>query len=1097
MQPKQVPKELVGCPGCGFVPAPEAKFCSECGRPLRVSLAPPLPAVAQPPRRARGTPGFNRAERRQLTVMFCDMVGSTELSSRMDPEELGELLGRYRARVQSEVENHGGTTARFFGDGVLVYFGYPFAQEDDAIRAVRAALGIVRGLEMLVERPAERLGERSGSLPLQVHLGIHTGMVLIDRTPGVGGMGGVGDIIGETPNVAAKVQMLAPPATVLVSSTTHALTSDLFDYAPWGPLELKGFSPSIELHRLIGERDWRREDSASRGRAKQFFGRTQETTRLGRLWREALGGSGRVATIVGEPGIGKTRLTQWTADHAEASGAAVLRFYCAAEAIDTPFWPVSETIASICRLEGHAHPTQLHRLRRAALRAGLPQDDFVPAVADMLFGPLDPAECAPLLKLTAEGRRQRLVELLLDWVANLAAETPLLLVVENVHWADPSSRALLAELARRAGGMRLLLLVTARPQPAAPLADIGGIDRLVLDRLPAHDLEAMLTALWRDAILPSDMQRHLLDRCDGVPLFLEQLVKTVAERVNRGGGAGLPDVPTSLRDMLAARLDRLGPAKLIALAASVIGRQFSARLLRALLPRRAAEVESGLALLVQADIIRPVGGTAGKLAEPAYKFRHALLRDAAYDSLLRSERVKYHRTLARAYRRHYATLVEAQPELVARHISAAGEAAEALEYWWKAALRARARSANREAMAHFRSGIADAERIEDPEESHAQLIRFTMAAARAALSADGFASPEVERLNNRALALVERASSTQLLPAALGAVFSYYQVRGPLQHARASAERLLQLAAGQNDRAVLARNKRRLGWVEFCRGEIRASTALLAEALDDARHLPPNELGLAEGDALIIGMVNLGWAESFAGDLGSAVQRCAESVALARRRYAERDKLTHDIGSLPGDLAYALCLAAAVAKQAQDPRGVMALAGEARDFAISHELPYWRAWSTVLLGWGVAHDEPERGTALLVEGIAAYTESGARLFVPYNLALLAEAHMAYGRVTEGRACVAEALEASEETGACFMDSELLRIQARLMAQAGDTEAALQTLTHAVTLAERHGASTIRNWAERDHRYLIDGTRGPPGLLLATIRGAGAPLQGEG
>ena len=733
------PPELTSCPGCGFATAPRAKFCSECGLALRAFAAsatlarpdvalsagvalPQGPPLASPAavRRIRGISSINRAERRQLTVMFCDLVGSTELSSRLDPEELSELLGRYRALVQGEVENLGGTTARFLGDGVMVFFGYPFAREDDAVRAVRAALGIVRGMDKVVERP--------GMYPpqgLRVHLGIHTGMVLLGHDPA----GGVGDIIGETPNLASKVQNLAPPDTILVSSATHALTADLFEYAHWGPLELKGFDPSLDLFRLVGERDWRREDSVSRGRAKQFFGRAQETTRLARLWRDAQGGTGRVATIIGEPGIGKTRLTQWTAEHAEASGSGLVSFYCAEESIDTAFWPVAQTILSLCRLEGHTRATQLHRLRRVAAQAGLSPTQFVPALADLLWVGVDPPDIDQGGKLTAEQRRHRLVDLLLAWVAALAAEAPLLMVVENVNWADPSSRALLGELARRASGMRLLLLITARPEPQPPFADIAGVERFMLDRLPSHDLEAMLGALWRDAILPSEMQRQLLDRCDGVPLFLEQLVKTVAERAHRGNTpAGLPDVPTSLRDMLAARLDRLGPAKMIALGASVIGRQFSARLLRALLPRRASEIESGLALLVQADIIRPVGGPTGKQGEPSYKFRHALLRDAAYDSLLRSDRAKYHHTLAQAYRRHYSQLVEAQPRVGgAAHLGLRRPTARRWEYWWKAGLRARARSANSESMAHFRAAIADAERLEDPEQGREQVIRFTMA----------------------------------------------------------------------------------------------------------------------------------------------------------------------------------------------------------------------------------------------------------------------------------------------------------------------------------------------------------------------------------
>ena len=1017
---------------------------------------------------------LSRAERRQLTVMFCDLVGSTELSSRIDPEELNELLGRYRALVEAEVEKQGGTTARFFGDGVLIYFGYPSAREDDAKRAVRAAHNILLGMSAMVERPG-----LEPSPTLQVHIGIHTGMVLIDRTPG----SGPGEIIGETPNLASKVEGLAPADTVLVSAATHALTAELFEYVAWGPLELRGFNRPVELFRLIGPRDWRREDNAG-SRQTQLFDRVEETKRIARLWREVEGkGSGRIATIMGDPGIGKTRLTQWAAEHAQGAGHAVVTIHCAGDAVDTAFWPVADAIDRVCHLAGQPRPEQLRRLRRAALQGGLPPDPFAAAIADLLWPSATPDPAAGL-PASAEGRRQYLVELLLGWIASLARDTPLLLIVENLHWADPSSRALLAELARRVPTLRMLLLVTARSGPEAPLAEITGAERIVLDRLPTTDLEEMLTALWREAILPNDMRRQLLEKCDGVPLFLEQLVKTVAERANRGGLAGLPDVPTSLRDMLAARLDRLGPAKPIALAASVIGRHFTPGLVRALLPRRAHEIEGGLALLVAADIIQPAGGTS---AEPSFKFRHALLRDAAYDSLLRSDRTKHHRTLARAYRKHYASLAEAQPELVARHLSLAGEHADALDHWWKAGLRARARSSNREATAHFRAGIADAERLAGAEQSKAQVIRFTMAAGRAALAAEGFASPEVEHLNNRALALVEASASTHLLPAALGAVFSYYQVRGPLGRASDLASRLLEADPGHDDLELLARNKRRVGWCAFCRGDMREGRKWLAEALAHAQDQSlPREAGLAESDVKVIGLANLGWAESFGGSLKSGREHCEEALVLARRRYAEIGRHAHDVGNLPGDLAYALCMSAAVAKQTEDADQVNNFAGEARDFATAHDLPYWRAWSTVLLGWGRAHSDSKAGNALMLEGIADYEATGARLFVPYNLALLAEAYMASRRVTEGLELVERALAMSQEIEAVFMDSELLRIKARLVAQTGETATALDILTEAKDLAARHGAETIQRWAVRDHVLLAEG-RQTPAEVLASVR----------
>jgi class 3 adenylate cyclase/tetratricopeptide (TPR) repeat protein len=1009
--------------------------------------------------------------------MFCDLVGSTALSGRMDPEDLAELLGRYRALVETEVRKLDGVPDRFLGDGVMVTFGHPVAHEDDAVRAVRAALAIIRGIDALSEHAGVGLDQR-----LQAHIGIHTGMVLVDRTPD-----GAGGIIGETPNLAAKVESVAPPDAVLVSSATHALTARLFDFAPFAPLELKGFASPLELYRLVGERDWRREERGRRPGGQILFGRAEETAKLARLWRQATrspparDGGGRAALIIGEPGIGKTRLTQWAADNAEAAGGTVAKFYCAEEAVDTAFWPVSETVSRLCRLTGETVATQLSRLAATAARVGLPPERFVPAMADLL-SIAAPAQTEEERGLTPEARRQRVVAVLFEWVAKAAAQAPMLLIVENAHWADPSSMALFDELARRAKDMRLLLLVTARPKSDPALAAFPA-ERIMLERLPSPDLEAMLASLWREAILPGDMQRILLDKCDGVPLFLEQLVKTVAERASRGGSSVLPDVPTSLRDMLAARLDQLGPAKLIALAASVIGRVFPAKLLRALLPRRKQDIDAGLAALIQADIISPVGAPT----EASFKFRHALLRDAAYDSLLRGERARHHRTLSRAYRRHYATLVEAQPELVARHASAAGDLEEALEFWWKAGLRARARSANREATAHFRTGIADAERLGEPADGKRQVVRFLMATSRAAFAAEGFASPEVERLNSRALALLEEGGSTDLLPAVLGAISSFYQVRGPLRHALESGHRILRLLAAE-DREGRASTKRRLGWCLFCQGDVREGVSFLSDAVRLAQGDSQNEEGgLAVFDTMVLGSANLGWAESFAGDLVSGSERCRNSVTLARRRYADRNQHARDTGHLPSEMAYTLCLSAAVAKQAEDPASVVAFAGEARDFAIAHDLPYWRAWATVLLGWGVAHDEAGRGLALLRDGIAAYKATGARLFVPYNLALLAEACMALGQAAEGLAHVAEALAVGEEIDVHFMDPELLRIEARLRAQSGDVALALATFDKAIALAARQGAMSIQKWAERDRNRLTTGAREKPAPAAKRVK----------
>lgn len=1015
------------CTNCGSESPARAKFCGECGQPL-----PELPTPPPPP------PGFG-AERRQLTVMFCDLVGSTTLSTLIDPEDLGRIIRAYRSLVQEEVARLGGYVARLFGDGILVYFGYPTAREDDASRAVRAALNILRGMPMLTENPDD-----ATSRPLEAHIGIHTGLVLVEGNPEDGTLFDKSGVIGETPNLAARIESLAPPNTVLVSAATQALTAKFFQYQFWGDVELKGFSQKLRIFQPLAEWDWRR--ALHSGDATPMVGREHELAVLEEAWQRAMSGAGRAVAVSGDPGIGKSRIAGWLARRVQDSGGICLQLFCDPDAEGTAFRPVTEAISRYLSLARRPGRRGLKLLARLIADAGLRPERFVPVLGEWLSLGADGA--GPAERLLPEARRRRLLTLMVDWLSHVAAHRPVLIIVENIHWADASTQEWLDELVGVVGDMRLMLMATYRPGFVPAWFPQPEVIDLPLDRLSVPDIESMLDTLG--AYLPPETRAQIIRKSDGVPMFVEELVKMLAEHPDAEPAE--QDVPTALRDMLAARLDRLGPIREVARAASVIGRQFSYNLLRGLLATGPRELELGLTRLVEADIIRPTG--AG--LDATFAFKHALLQDAAYASLLRPERRSYHRKLMHAYRTYYVRLTETEPEIIARHASAAGMHAEALEYWWSAGQRARSRSAYREALGHFRRGLADAERIGDAGTT-SEVIRFCAAIATTAMAAEGFAAPEVERMCSRARALISSRTEVALTSAVLGGLNSYYQVRGPLRLAQEMCQRQIDLADAVGDPAQIMAAQRRLGWCLFCRGDIRTGRRLLRSALVQYRvHAAPGEGRLTETDTGVVGLVNLGWVECFNGEQDAGDALCAESLDRART-----------LGRLPMDMAYALCMSAAAAQLRGDAAEVLSLSGEALEVATTNALPYWQAWAAVLHGWAISHAEPAAGLERISDGIAAYRATGARLFVPYSLALSAEACLRMGDVAEGLALVAEGLAEAAEIDAHFVDAELLRLRARFELLDGQPGAAAETLCKAASIAESQGAAALQRRAEAE------------------------------
>jgi class 3 adenylate cyclase len=617
------------------------------------------------------------AERRQLTVMFCDLVGSTSLSARHDPEDLRGILGTYHRCVAETVEGFGGFVARYMGDGVLIYFGYPQAHEDDAERAIRC------GLAML-----DRVPQLNQAEALHVRIGIATGLVV------VGGEVVEHDVVGETPNLAARLQALAAPDTVVIAAGTRRLLGALFEYRDLGAVEIKGITVPVPAWQVLRPSAVASRFEALRGSAlTPLVGREEEIELLLRRWARAKTGDGQVALISGEPGIGKSRITAELKDRFHAESHIRLRYFCSPYHQDSALYPFVDQLGRATGFAPDDPPAvRLEKLEVLLARAATPDEDAA-FIADLLSLPA--SDRHPLPNLSPQRKKERIVEALIRQLEGLAREQPVLMVFEDAHWIDPTSRELLDLTIERVRNLPVLLIVTFRAEFQPPWAGQPQVTMLALNRLDRRDRSALVSQIAGGKALPDQVVDQIVERTDGVPLFIEELTKSVLE-----SGVPLVGIPTTLHDSLMARLDRLASVRLVAQIGAAIGRQFSYPLLRAVSNLPEDELQASLARLVAAELVFQRGAPT----EAVYTFKHALVQDAAHGSLLRSTRQQLHAQIAEALETLSPELVDSQPELFAQHYAEAGLIEKSVACWGKAGHRSAARSAMAEAVAQFHRG---------------------------------------------------------------------------------------------------------------------------------------------------------------------------------------------------------------------------------------------------------------------------------------------------------------------------------------------------------------------------------------------------------
>ncbi|MFL5286469.1 MAG: AAA family ATPase [Rhodopila sp.] len=948
------------------------------------------------------------AERRPLSVMFCDLVGSTALSARLDLEDLREVIRSYQARVAATIQPFNGFIARYVGDGVLIYFGWPQAHETDAERAVRAGLAVAAAIS---EAPV-------ANQTLQMRIGIATGLVVIGEPIGSGDARQQ-TAIGETPNRAARLQSLAGPGQVMIDTATRRQVGNLFECRDLGTMDLKGLPAPVAVWQVVVENRTLGQFEALRSGLTPLVGRDEEMDLLLRRWTQAKAGNGRVVLISAEPGVGKSRLAERLAERLTAEPHLRLRYFCSPHHQDSALYPV---IAQMERAAGFAYgdtpDTKLAKLQALLTTTEPPNEDA--ALIAELHGLLS-AGLAPLKDLTPKRRKEKTFEALLHQLEGLARQQPVLMVFDDLHWIDPSSRELLDRLIERIAAWPVLLLALFRPEFQPPWVGQPHVTLLTLARLDRRDTAAMVAGVSGHVRLPPEMVAEITERTDGVPLFVEEVTKAVLEAGMQASAAlsAVPhpgqSVPVTLHASLMARLDRLGPAaREVAQAGAAIGREFGYDLLTAMGDLPEPQLRAALDRLSNAGLVF-VRGTP---PDASYLFKHALVQDAAYGTLLRSRRQSLHRRIAAILEERFPEIVQAQPALLAHHYAEAELTEQAITYLYRAAQQAITRSAMAEAVAQLHQGLAMLARLPDGTARWRQELDLQSTLGVPLIVIKGMGAPEVGQAYARARELCFQLGDTSHLTAVLFGLWWFYQVRADLRAAHEVAAQLLDLA--RPDPADRLQAHRAMAHTLFSMGKFTPALAHFEQAI--ALYDPQRHRSLAATFGQEPGILTRGFTAHVLWYLGypdRALKAMSEALAQAQ-------EVAH-----PFSLAFALDHTAWLRHYRRETAETRERAEADIEFSGAQGFPFFLAQGTILRGWALAEQGLHaEGIAQIHQGLAAHQAGGALLIRPYWLSLLAQAYARSRRAEDGLCVLDEALAMSH--GQHIWKAELHRLRGELL-----------------------------------------------------------------
>ena len=970
-----------------------------------------------------------QAERRQVTVMFSDLVGSTALSARMDPEDLREVISAYQKCVAETVGRFGGFVAKYMGDGVLVYFGYPQAHEDDAERAVRAGLELIGAVSAI-----------KSNAPLQTRVGIATGMVVVGDLIGSGEAQERG-IVGETPNLAARLQGIAEPNMVVIAEGTRKLLGSLFELHYLGAKDLKGIAGPVRGWAVL-----RASSVESRFEALHttgltaLVGREEELELLLRRWSRAKTGEGQVVLLSGEAGIGKSRLTAALLEAVASEPHTRLRYFCSPQHTDSALYPI---IGQMERAAGLAHDdtpqAKLDKLDAVLAQTSTSKQDAA-LFAEMLSLPNDGRY--PALDLTPEQRRQKTLEALTSQLAELARRQPVLMIFEDAHWTDPTSLEAFGRTVDRIKTLPVLLIVTFRPDFNAPWVGQSHVMSLTLNRLGERDAASIIERLVGNKELPADVMAEIVERTDGIPLFVEEMTKAVLEAESEGAvrrmAAAVPSsalaVPASLHASLMARLDRLGPAKEVAQIGAAIGREFSHSLIAAAMRKPEAELRSALDHLIAAGLLF----RQGVPPHATYLFKHALVQDAAYGTLLREPRRRLHARIAETLEAQFAEIAESQPELLARHCTEAGLIEKAAALWGKAGQRSRERSALVEAIEQLTRALEQIAALPTTPALRREQIKLQVALIDPFKNVKGHAAPETKAAVERARLLIEQAEALGEPPEdplmLFLVLYGFWTTNWGAFNGDALREiagQILALAEKQGTTVLLMMGRYLMGNTLMSTGDIAQGRAHYDQAMalyNSAEHrLLAMRIGQDSGPVI------LSWRSQALWMLGypEAALIDAEHALKDAREIGQAATLMNALGLTT--TTHILCGNYAAAKARSDE--LVALADEKGS-------AFRKAGGMVGQGWALAlTGRASDAVKIITASLNAWRSTGATLLVPTWLSSLARAYAKLGQFEDAWRCIGEAMTAVATTKETWFEADIHRMAGEIALRSPEPDAA--------------------------------------------------------
>ena len=980
-------------------------------------------------------------QRRQLTVMFCDLVGSTALSTRFDPEDLREVLTSFQESCRVAIKEYEGFIARYMGDGILVYFGYPVATENSPERAIRSGLEVIRSMQSLNATTGKKFG-----IELQVRIGIATGPVLVGEMHVGHDAAEQAGVVGETPNLAARLQSIAAPDQLVVSPQTRQLAGVMFTYEDLGKHELKGIDRPTTVWGVIAERDVISRFSATRtGHKTPLVGRQVEMELLIELWEACKNEGGRVAMVSGEAGIGKSRLCEAFENQIAGESSQNVLLQCSPFHENTALYPVLEfarrLLPSHTRLVQDITLSDLENLLCEYAIRGVP---IASLVAPFLSISTDDEESN---SLNPSQRKSLLFEGIVKNLKEHSASSPLVIFVEDAHWIDPTSLELLEVMVSRLDELGVLLVITHRPNFNASWEERHKVTRISIEKLSNASVNELVDNMAAEQPLEQDQMRGILEKADGIPLFVEEMTRMLQERAEGSAEgkshiADLHSIPDTLQGLLLARLDQLGAAKGLAQQAACFGRHFSSAHLAAQSQTSPDAIQPHLNDLIDSGLVEKATGQVGQ-----YMFKHALVQEAAYSSLLRESRTRIHNNIAISLE---AELSEHQPEIVAYHYSEAGIPDKSLALWQAAGNRAMATTAFVEASAYFSQALDELKQIQESPDRDEQELLLLLNLGDPLVATRGFAAAEVSDTFNRARDICTRLENVDLQFPVLWGLISFYIVRCELDNSLELGKQFQSLARAANSDDLILTGDYLVAASNFWRGDIKNARMPLLNFVEKADpktnvafQMAPTESPLTD---TLSYMAWISWLTGFPDQAAEFSNRCIENARAMESHH---------------DIAYSLGFAAWCRNLRREYSVMEPLADELSRVASEQEFPHWLAVATILKGSQmVRRGNLEEGIAQIEGGLEIWHMTGAVLTTPSYTQVLAEAHVAAGQMDKARELAESSLAMVYNTNERISESEIRRFKAEVLEKSNDFEMAREHYHQAIDVARDQGAKIL-------------------------------------